>query len=529
MRKWIRVFLCIFCIGFLTGAAAYTIGRDANSFMGIQRTPAAENTDPVKYGSLLVNGVRAPYDAGSGTWYVPQSPDAEEWVGELSWSDGSELFIVDDPMLNDKSAALTEGCTFTLDVREQGLTSVVFTGMPAVSLHTNSVTPVQGDKFSELFKGRFSFFDPTGQSGSTESGPDLSQYYIVGSDATWHARGATSMTFPKTSWRLELKDENGENLKIPLLDLRDDDDWILMSMYNDDSKIRDKMSIDLWNSIAEISEHDPIGTRMRYVEVFLDDRYDGLYGLLEPIDQKNTDMNTETDYLYKTLDWYCPTDAEMFAIRSEISRSFALKWPKEYQNGSQWQPLREYINMYYNATENTNIMIQEMRLNIPNVIDYALLVNAVTGIDNTFKNAYVCARLTEFKLSSMYVFTKIPWDLNYTWGEAWTDQNSLYTFFNPDLATANLMPGDIWTLINRDRENIVPQIKERWTELRGTVMSDETLLNHMDELRAYLDSTGAFERDSARWPASGNDPDLTEMKEFFAKRFEYLDSFYEKL
>ena len=131
---------------------------------------------------------------------------------------------------------------------------------------------------------------------------------------------------------------------------------------------------------------------------------------------------------------------------------------------------------------------------------------------------------------SMYVFNKIPWDLNYTWGETWVDGLDInYTGFNPGLYNANLMPNDMNVLINRDRENIAPLVQARWFELRETVMSDEALLSHMEELRAYLDSTGSFERDSARWPKSGNDPDLTEMQNFIQIRFKYLDEFYEKL
>ena len=151
-------------------------------------------------------------------------------------------------------------------------------------------------------------------------------------------------------------------------------------------------------------------------------------------------------------------------------------------------------------------------------------------MDNTFKNAYIWAKATDMGAMSMYVFNKIPWDLNYTWGETWIDSpEDNYTGFSDALFSYDLMPGDICALLNRDPENIRPLVQSRWFELRETVMSDEALLGHMEELRAYLDSTGAFERDSARWPDSGNDPDLTEMQEFFRARFDYLDEYYRKL
>ena len=48
------------------------------------------------------------------------------------------------------------------------------------------------------------------------------------------------------------------------------------------------MAIDLWADMSEdtIPFSDTFGTRMEYVEVIMNGEYMGLYGLMEPIDEK---------------------------------------------------------------------------------------------------------------------------------------------------------------------------------------------------------------------------------------------------
>lgn len=72
--------------------------------------------------------------------------------------------------------------------------------------------------------------------------------------------------------------------------MRISDSWNLTALYADDLKIRDKVSIDLWQQL--MAEEDAygteaaFGTNMEYVEVLRDGDYLGLYGLLEPIDAR---------------------------------------------------------------------------------------------------------------------------------------------------------------------------------------------------------------------------------------------------
>ena len=69
-----------------------------------------------------------------------------------------------------------------------------------------------------------------------------------------HLRGNTSRMYPKNGYKLNLVKNTASgtvvNNKQAVFGMREDDDWILYAMYNDESKIRDRLCIDIWNEFS---------------------------------------------------------------------------------------------------------------------------------------------------------------------------------------------------------------------------------------------------------------------------------------
>ena len=98
-----------------------------------------------------------------------------------------------------------------------------------------------------------------------------------------------------------------------------DENLILDAMYNDKARMRNRLCYDIWNQIDslpyEVSEgHSKVnGTQGRYVEVFVDGAYNGVYCITDKINRKKLDLvKTESDangklkfhgVLYKATDW----------------------------------------------------------------------------------------------------------------------------------------------------------------------------------------------------------------------------------
>ena len=170
------------------------------------------------------------------------------------------------------------------------LCSVIFTSLPVMQL------TVGGEIGEE---------DSSGSMQLSSAGRS------VASGMTIHVRGGSSKSFDKIGYKLKLKDESGEKTNLNLLDLRSDDDWILMPLYTDESKLRDKLALDLW---AEIGARDNslslyMGSKVEYIELIVDGDYRGLYARRDA-GRRHKQLNisgAKGEALFKIGDWDVPS------------------------------------------------------------------------------------------------------------------------------------------------------------------------------------------------------------------------------
>jgi len=103
-------------------------------------------------------------------------------------------------------------------------------------------------------------------------------------------RGSTSQQlFPKKPYGLELwVDSTQKSRKFALLGMPEESDWVLNTSYNDKTLMRDVLSYDLANRMGRYA------TRTRYCEMVINDKYEGLYILIEKIkkDKNRVDIST---------------------------------------------------------------------------------------------------------------------------------------------------------------------------------------------------------------------------------------------
>ena len=106
--------------------------------------------------------------------------------------------------------------------------------------------------------------------------------------------GQTSAGFPKKPYRIEVHDELGNDLDIPIFGMPADSDWKLRNPFNDKSMVNDYLGYELFENMGHYS------CRRRFVEVFLDSRggrlsypadYIGVEVLFESIKQGNNRVN----------------------------------------------------------------------------------------------------------------------------------------------------------------------------------------------------------------------------------------------
>lgn len=471
----------------------------------------AEKTDAGHRPALSYNDHEAAWDGITGRYYLPQ--DIREgrgniWDGILSSRDGT-LYWLEDEYFGKYKEAIAQGHAFALYCVEGSSwyrCEVVFTGMPVMVIET--VDGMEIDREGAVSQARMWIRDVKSQG---------KQYQSV--DCQVSARGDSSKGFPKQGYKLVL------DKRLSLLGLRTDEDWVLVALWDDDGLIHNKFSYDVWKNMASGNTvRKDEGTRMEYVELFCNDIYMGVYGLVERMDAKQLGLD-KNDILYKCHGFEVADES----IEGDfgLSAAYDIKYPKEYDRDT-WIPLKEYLDVCAVGTVTDYDQAVSM-LNMENAIDYNIFMMLTWAGDNNLRKniCFVAEYMRDG--TDRYQIIKVPWDLNFTWGQSTYEGDYDRKLYHPEwIEDPTLWSFDIQAMYRCYPDEIQSLTQERWRELRKNVLSEERLFAMLDEEFAYLHGSGAYDRNYVRWDEHGREKWKDEyIYEFVEGRLQYLDSYYQ--
>ena len=475
---------------------------------------------------LYFNDKKLPKDYDNNKFFLPMSMDSDMFEpGILTYTEENiKLFFVQmtDNVFEklDKSYLISNNKLFVMvaiDEENQLYTvcRLVFTGLPIITVYNkNDVRD-------------YNYPIDRSDSEAVMRLIDTNQN-ITQSDILIHTRGGSSSSFPKIGYKMNLVDADGEGVNMNLLNLRKDDDWVLIPMYSDESMIRDKLTYDLWSEYGAANNKYGIhnGPQAEYIELFINDRYWGLYMLVVPIDKKQQDL-ADDEILCKIEDWIVPSVSSLKrAGKAAAIDSITIKKP-DAPNQETWDTISEFVDLWFEMSREDFIKAAPEIIDIDNVIDYWILLNLTKGKDNAWKNMYLTWK---FDNDGSYKIIISPWDCDLSWGVMWKAENALlweYTFYLSE-EILDFRLGD--RLVRYNVDNTVGRLQKRWAELRGGILKEENLFERIDTLTNYIHDTGAWNRDSSRWASSGHSDDMNEyMKTFATAVFEHLDEYIKNL
>lgn len=360
----------------------------------------------------------------------------------------------------------------------------------------------------------------------------LSNFKLIESDkeeintyAGIEYRGKSSQAYPKKSMEIEFWDDPTGNstVDIPILGMMNHDAFNLQAMYNEDSRIRSKTANDLWLEMSTLSyqSKEPEaknGINTRFVEVFMNDTYFGLYALSEKVNRKNLKLKKHNGSikgeLYKGNHWAgAPTMYNYDKIYDNTSSNwsnFEYKHPKKEIN---WQNLHSFISFVVDSNQKNFVGNIESKFEIDNAIDYFIFMNITLAIDNTGKNLHIA----KYNTNEKYFY--VPWDLDATFGYNW-DGTLLEK--HPNILTNGMY--DKWLLDNSFKEKLA----NRWFDLRKNTLSLENIESILDTNYQYLEKNNVYAREELAWDYSQNEIVIDQMKTWLTNRVNYLDVFWGK-
>ncbi len=339
-------------------------------------------------------------------------------------------------------------------------------------------------------------------------------------------RGGFSQSYPKKSYDIELwKDQTGDNSKKEsFLNMRKDDDWILISMYNEPLRIRNMINHKLWREIhtpyyIEQENKAFAGIRTEYIELAINNEYMGIYALGEQIDKKQLQLKkyktSIKGELYKGISWgdaVTFSNLENYNNNSRIWSGFETKYPKE-SDITNWDNLYNFVDFVINSSDEDFQNTIHDKFQMHNAIDYFIFLNLLRATDNTGKNIYIA----KYNENEPYFYA--PWDLDGTHGIIWNGERRN--------KTDDILSNDLYNRLF-DTFFFNKAAAKRWFELRdNSVLETSHLVDNISKSYNFLLENGNYERETLKWGAASIDlSNLDYTYTWLANRLNFLDVYF---
>ncbi len=374
---------------------------------------------------------------------------------------------------------------------------------------------------------------------------ELNKSYNIGIEI----RGSSSQFFEKKSYGVETWDSNNEDIDTDLGGFPEEEDWILYGPFSDKSLIRNVLIFQLSNAIGMY------GSRTDFYELTINDKFLGTYVLMEKIKRdknrvnisKNLDDDISGGYIIKIDkppdEGY--TSANSFSSKFDTRGSyvgasdikFLYTYPKSSEiSNDQKNYIKNYLNDFEEALLSSNFQDPELGyqkyIDIDSFVDFLILNEISKNID-----AY---RISTFMHKDKNQKLKMGpiWDFNLGFGnvnycDAEITSGWSYKF-------NDVCGGDNWKVPfwwNRLFEDpaFVSKLKNRWSDLRTNVLSDQNLQDRIDEITNFLIEHNAPRRNFDKWTIIGKyvwpnnyignnyGEEISYLKNWLEKRVKWMD------
>ena len=330
-------------------------------------------------------------------------------------------------------------------------------------------------------------------------------------------RGASSSGYPQHPYGFETRTESGGNNNVSILGMPAENDWVLLSNYNDRSLIRNPLAFKLF---AEMGNYSP---RTSLCEVLLDSAYQGIYVFGEKIKRDNGRVDIATlnpadtigdeltgGYILQQNYWdannsfqsnFSPIDHPTFDVH------FVYEYPKPDEIMA---PQKAYIAAFVDSletalySENFADSLNGYRkyLDVKSFIDY-FLVNELSRNNDGFKKS-VFFHKDKFSKGGKLKAGPV-WDFDWAWKNMWgcsifeNQDGSGWAHHINDCPTDNYSCG--WYIRLLQDNNFTKDLRCAWEDYRQTILDTTYIFSYIDSIGNLVQN--AQVRHFQKWPILG--------------------------
>lgn len=324
-------------------------------------------------------------------------------------------------------------------------------------------------------------------------------------------RGGYSYKYPKFSYELDFENN------VSLLNLPKDDDWILNANYIDKTFLRHVISYEIF---SEMNQNN-VSPSTRYLELYFNNKYKGLYVLMQKLDKSTLMINSKD------------TSSFIFKEPNVFRKNYnTIKYSKPQNPDQQIHPKvdvssKSFVLQYVRGLflQNKPLSQSEFKLNfdLNNVIDWHLLLLITNNQDGILKNFFM------YKVDEKTPIRFSPWDYDHSFGR--DGDNELNMVERPVNLSRSIM---FKKLIECDWYKI--KLKEKWEYYNQiNLLSKEGLRNRIleksDSIRyAVIKNVEIWPNDSRFFYDQNNfNQEVEIILEYINRRHEKLSNQFNKV
>lgn len=327
-------------------------------------------------------------------------------------------------------------------------------------------------------------------------------------------RGASSQMFPKKQYAVETRDELGENFNVELLGFPKENDWILHAPYSDKSLIRNNLVYTLARQMGNYA------SRTKFVELFLNDEYQGVYILMEKVKRDNDRIDIARlnpdeiagddltgGYIIK-IDKFAGENNDRWFSEPSLSQYGGVYYQYHYPSFEDIAPeqieyIQNYIDEFEQMFEDGSYLDPQNGyynfIDWDQFIDYAIMQEFAKNVDGFRLSSFI---YKDKDSNDPRLHTGPLWDFNLAFGNAnyYDGSNPVGWYFDTNFE------GDPWRIpfwwyMIWDDDEFKYAFNARWQELRQGVLSDKHVNSMVDSLVSHLGP--AIDRNFEVWPVIG--------------------------
>lgn len=333
------------------------------------------------------------------------------------------------------------------------------------------------------------------------------------SNAMFRIRGNSSRNFSKKSYLIKLTNNVGEENPQEMMGMGEHDTWALYGPFLDKTLLRNYM----WMNISgEIMGYAP---NVRFCEMFLDGSYQGLYLMMETVSRGTYRVDLEA---YKPgaayTDYIVRVDKANGDIRDlEVFSDYTMRLERSTHNQTKLsvvypsdvvlnEKICDYIEKDFSRFEKALYSSDYKSLSrgyrhyidVDSFVDYYILQEFLCNNDMCNRSTY----LYKDRLGKIHM------------GPVWDYNNVLDNYIRLDLDSSEFLFTDrLWyDRLLTDKE-FNRQVRERYRQLRQTVLSEEYLMKYIDDTVEFLGDS--IERNYAVWGYSFEAENLSSLERRF--------------